>query len=1033
MASKPLSVKLLKILLGIFIAIMLMLTICLFLKSSVTTFLGHAVDQKIVFANDNSDKWGNFTDDGTINVLTKVRYYERATPVSASKAYAVQELPEVVYSNVYKTYEPTFIDDGNRIGYMREVTPVPQDLTKKFEGEIINFLGIVFWYRVKNLSVEDRAFTALSSVVTGIGLNINKQLRVALLFKVFDKLGEYMIRFFLTRNLSVSSDMAHFMMTDSYFGFRTQTGLAQWLDSYEKADVLKQIVDYYGISMADVVKAQGNLSNLIDMATKILEFEIGCNNNCDRYSLLLRQWANSEISKPLLKQASLADDETLFGLLEFSAFYQARFAKIPGFENSGLTVQQARTLINIDLDKLDYSKDWNNLVHKGNVYDIFKAGKQYDENKDDAFLEPLIERFGLKDSKQALVLYEYLKYLGDEFLPSKAYNGSIEITTFSALYAEYSKKLFLDIVQFFREEFLPYFFLQWALKNHNENCDVILKDSINDIPDDKVATLCEAYTDQNQVFTALYLFCELNNRSLFDLTDDQFNQICRTSSDKPASYDLIRSTMSNMLVFNFGSSNAISLAAIQFAEAKVTQKSSPYVKDRYPVAESLYDWNPKRFNARFELAVIAKDNNIDPATLVAYTGENFLKLLNDMRLFAQPVVNMAIITNRGASSAYFDRLFSIGQPAFFEIYVKEFVRSYVLGGKYLKIDQSQVIDGIPLQILSDLKNKPIILGGDPSIDETFGLVKKVTGYAIKTTGKDNIKKLDNFHVFNNFSVISVGLPAFNGNSTVVNYTGPWKQETPVTGCELFCEPYDKDESSIEPADKKYTDLTNTRVDYFQDALARTLRLDFVGSRTVDQGGFIINKFKMDNSQLLANEANSNYFQNKYNGAFNMTSVVGGPFFMTKNRFLDAEEAIKQNVEFFDENGQPAAPREDIDDVYFETENLTNGCTTNNVNFQLNIRIEENEMFKYNDNEDVLYPILNIYGYQRFEDSYLSTKFNEILPIYRYTSYYYMYVLIPLVIFAIIAIGIWFAIRKLSAKDKNEYIEEGQHAESLMNN
>ena len=1037
MLNKKTSLKILKILLGMIAVLILISFILLFMKSTVASGILTALDSQLYLNNNNIHKWANFTDDGTINIYAKIRFYGLTPSNSRDKALSVKETPEVIFRNIYKYYDVSYLNNGNEVAYRREVTPVSDQKVKPFNAQIINFLGITFWHRVKTLSEEDRAIMALSSIVSGIGLNISKQLKVGFLFKVFDKFGEYATRFMLTRNLSVDSNTAHIMIIDPYFGLKTQTGLLQWMDTYDNKITQQLIADYFNIQLKDVLKAMNNLSYIISIAKKYINYELSCgDNNCNAYNLLVRQWAKSEISMALLSKPSLADGETLFGLPEYNAFYLERFSKVPGFENSGLTIEQAKSLLKINLDSLDYSKDWNNLVHKGNIYDIFSLGRKYEESKDENYLKLLVNRFALKNNEQAFILYSYLKYLADEFITSRLYGGNIEITTFTALYAEYSKKVFFDLVKFFREEFLLTFFTNWALEQHTVGCTGVIKDSIKDISQKNITELCQEYNDRTKFFASLYSYCVLEKEDLFALSPAQKEMMCNTYNKNANSYDYIKSTMNLRLNFFFAAFDPINLAILQFVEARITQVNCPYTSEKYPQAESVWEWDKKRFRTRFELYLIAIDNDIDPYILVGYNGENFKKLMNDMRLFSQPVINMAIINNRKGTFQYFDKLFGIYDPEFFEIYIKSFVRSFVLGGKYITIDEQEALDGISFPLFTELKNKPVLLGGDPSIDEKFSIVKPSKGTTKKYSGKDNIKKIDNFFVFNDSSKITVPLPYFNGNHTVTNYVQPWKEETPVTGCEIICEPYDKDESSLDPSRYKHYDLNGKHITYYQDVIGRTLQLKYTSHRTVAKNGFGINKYNLDNDQLLANKANKNYYQNKYNGAFNVTSVVGGPFFMTKNRFLDADTSITKYIEFFDEDGRPANPRSDIDDIYFETEKYSNACTTNNVNLQLNIKVDKNEIFEYHSNPDILYPVVNIYGLQQMEDSFVSVKFSELVPIYRILGYYYIYLFLCILILVIIGYGVWFWIKKIEKEGEmvftEEYLDNEQNTEAMLN-
>ena len=62
----------------------------------------------------------------------------------------------------------------------------------------------------------------------------------------------------------------------------------------------------------------------------------------------------------------------------------------------------------------------------------------------------MVERFKLKNVYQAVVVYEYLKYMGNEFLLMNDLDGNMELTALANVGAEYFERFFNNTTEFLK-------------------------------------------------------------------------------------------------------------------------------------------------------------------------------------------------------------------------------------------------------------------------------------------------------------------------------------------------------------------------------------------------------------------------------------------------------------------------------------------------------------------------------------------------------------------------------------------------------
>ena len=196
----------------------------------------------------------------------------------------------------------------------------------------------------------------------------------------------------------------------------------------------------------------------------------------------------------------------------------------------------------------------------------------------------------------------------------------------------------------------------------------------------------------------------------------------------------------------------------------------------------------------------------------------------------------------------------------------------------------------------------------------------------------------------------------------------------------------------------------------------------IKERAVRDSIYKVEQYIIDPEELAPNEDNHDYHQYKYNGLFNITSVIGGPIFVSKNMFKDVENRISNKVRFFNENGKETEPRQKIDDIFFEIEFFSRACTLNNVNLQINLRVEENELFNFGHDEDTLYPIANLYVLQRTEDNQIPIKFKDLYQAYSILENYFIYIIVSLLLLLLIG-GVCGYVLYIYGKEDIVKIEE----------
>ena len=158
------------------------------------------------------------------------------------------------------------------------------------------------------------------------------------------------------------------------------------------------------------------------------------------------QWSNSSLTNanPLgPKYPSIVFmNSSAQGYPELGYFFRYKFlpsminssiGEYGDYENISFPVEWALSLLKHNANISDWVRDWDTLLHIGNLEYIFAAGEKYRENRDLAAFGGMRTRFKCGSLEQARVLFEYLDYLATDFTVLSDLKGSTEILGIAAL------------------------------------------------------------------------------------------------------------------------------------------------------------------------------------------------------------------------------------------------------------------------------------------------------------------------------------------------------------------------------------------------------------------------------------------------------------------------------------------------------------------------------------------------------------------------------------------------------------------------
>lgn len=849
----------------------------------------------------------------------------------------------------------------------------------------MNFPLFFFWHRIKTMSEESRYSILFGGLVGNLlvdgTLQNSVEANVIAQLAGLGSLAEARTK--ILDDLAVADEAKQRLFEDQIYGLGSSMGLIKWV-SLAKLQTsggkylssLKDIGEYFGVPLSEVAKVSRYIGQNLDAARGAVDNALNCpGDECDSLTIFKKQTASGLLSKTLLGSNSLMDGKNLLFKIEYSAFYEDNFQSIEQYADLHWTDAQTALYYDIDVAKLRPNATWNVLTHYSNLGFLRVACKAFwadnlsaDEQKlpyleqvqktrdlpfaDKKFsaLETAITRFQFKSPQQAEVTCGYVEHVYANMVLESS-KGSFELF----LLCEQASEKMLGVLEDLRalaEKAVQTSFVAFSLqKNPSLSCASVM--GVGDVlSEDQVKTICAKYAGQDQedvpqFLSDLYDNCEHDSPATpFGLNQLTLQIFCTGDSDVDQSYQKLFAALYAELgsIYQFGAAqfSVSKLALLQLASATLTATENPYLDaETFPQAPSAHVWDPETFPRPFEMAFFVDKYSLDDVLLKDLSLALLPQVFNKSSAFNPLVLYYTVVFARQNNFEYLKTFMGLEEKHFdaFWKFLVLFVRDFYLQGFFLQVSEAELVQGIKSPFIRDIRDRPVLMGGDPSTPYPVFLRLQKADYLFeKFTGDKDLSKLDNFAAINGAASITNALPVFNGNVTSVYTTNPWTQEIPLSGCDNFC-------PEAPPKAGAGFELDSgeaRRLSVYGAALNRTIDYKFEASEKV---GFINcrkDRYRLDQAQYKA--AFPEYHQTRVDGFFNMTSVFNFPILLSQNRLFNADPEIAAKYAYFDKQGQAVAPSENADGGFYETEQRTRGVTQMHLNLHFNLEIAESLLF-----------------------------------------------------------------------------------------
>jgi hypothetical protein len=867
----------------------------------------------------------------------------------------------------------------------KEAQPLKEPSTEK-NIQTINFPMFFFWHRIKNMSEEGRYSALFGGLLGNLLLDETLQNSVEINYLIllggFDTFDNAKTRV-LDDLDDLDEDSKKRLYEDQVYGLGSSIGLTKWANLAKNISEqkhffsgTKDLSEYFGISINNVGKLIRYITTFLTSAGDAINNLIDCpNDKCDSLYIFRKQTANSMISKKLLSKNTLKDDKNLFFEIEYSAYYEDNFKNLSeDYDNLYWTDEQTKLYYDVDTTKLKPNATWSVLPHYSNLRDLREKCKEFwtaNLSKEDdeklSYLEKvnkvkqmkfsdkkfdsftgIEDRFKFAKLQQGEITCGYIEHVY-ESMTLQSNKGTFELFLLNQLAAENMEQV-MNKLRLLSDKVVQTSFQALSMKNFPDmTCQDAFKHSI--ISDqDKIKKICDVYVkddkeDTSQFLWDLYDNCEHDSPvTSFDLTSLQLQNFCTSGAAIPMSYVNMFNSLYTELstIYQFGEEpfSLTKLAMLQLSKSTMTNTVNPYLdSNTYPQGLTAHIWDPETFTRPFEMAFFVDKYKLNSTLLNDLTLSSMTQLLNKSSLFNPLVLYYTVVYARQNNFEYLNKFMGLQEKHFndFWQYIVLFLRDYYLQGFFMKISEADLVNGIEVPFIKAIKERPVLLGGDPSTMHPVFVRLQTANYVFeKYTGKEDLSKLDNFYGMNGFETVTNDMPIFNGNVTSVYRTDPWASKIPLRGCDNFCP-----ESPSFLNDEFELEDSSRNLNVYGPPLNRTIEYKYEKTFKRDGINCEVDRYVLNQDQYLAKY--EDYHQTEVHGYFNMTSVFNFPIMISQNHLYSVDNKIATKFVYFDKEGKAITPSAN-DGGFYETEQRTRGVTQMDLNLHFNLEIKENLLF-----------------------------------------------------------------------------------------
>lgn len=634
----------------------------------------------------------------------------------------------------------------------------------------------------------------------------------------------------------------------------------------------------------------------------------------------------------------------------------------PEYQNITMDIETALRLTDVIGPGEEAHATPTSLGDQYNLSVVFKLGVIFDQSQDLKDLQPIMDRLQLKTLQQTRVLWEYLKYIRNEFATfgdkesgpiGKKIDGSAkaQLSTFisNQIYEEYFDLLHLT---------LSTKMMIASLTTNNVKCTDLIKNSSPSVDDSIINKTCDELPNSVIGFAklkSLIDYCYWQNQDYYKSTmlgygfnEAQSNMLCgtyqgNTVNDTPINFNDYLLLMNRDMSSHYSCSVSThcsrrEILAYQWTFANVTSNPPDSIKS--DAADSVGAWFPENPLAyfKFEIPNFAKYYN---QTIPTFNQTEARNLISYDAIISPLSIAKAVQEWRLNQTNHFStERFYFPDASVFDSYVKYLTLEGFFEGSTIKTTMNNTIFGFESTPLKFLKNKLVSAGGDPTLDPVISIVSpSETSTQVRHTGQANATLNDAFASLNGLEYINYKNTLFNGTDCYDEMQSPWAENVPLSGGDNLFGPR---------LDKKSTPL-NFQTDFF-----RTLSFKYNDTVKYHNGDLETYRYKIDDSVMQVSDENMKFDQFLYQGAFNLTKSKKAPIFVSKKYFLHANQSLFDKISMVDSNSQ-AIVQNETDDIMVDINPTAGVPVMVDVAIQINVNVPNDQLF--NSAGNTLYPIL----------------------------------------------------------------------------
>ena len=683
------------------------------------------------------------------------------------------------------------------------------------------------------------------------------------------------------------------------------------------------------------------------------------------------------IKKKVSSESIMSSNDTLRNFPEISLFLKEIFLKTPGinvstYENISFSAEWAYNLFNHTSSDHEWLKNYDVLLHVGNLDFLFKTGETFESSNSLNDLEPIRVRFHLDSLEQTHVFYSYLKYMVDEFGSQKSQNGTSGHAFMASIISLEMLKLYNSMTNYLLPELVSNL-IAYNANQKNISCEFLFTSSgfnesvsQNICQNNKILNEDKRFNAKSVKF--LLEICEIRNgkawknfSSSANLSKIDLMIFCESINPNETSFSFLKAiaetriySFYNCSINNFSCTKQ-EISRKQWGNSSISQNPLPELlsfSEQFKSTLTVHDWNPILFPKSFEyISVLFSHRNFSSnKNIVGFNETISKKLLSFDRLFSQ-AIRYVFTDYEKNDHIKIQQFFYAEDTKAFQNYLKYIMIEIGLQGFVSSRTIEELLWGYQDPLLSIALTTNPIMGGDPSINPIVSLVVNSTyEQALNSSqsvysGKGDVSKTRVYSNVYDLDYVTYKDAAFDGNRTFDVYINPWKENIKYEGSDSFCNPPGLDTGS---KIKIYmTDVCYGGVAEFSEHKEHN-GLDTL--RFVTTQSFMQNK---TNTPLF-----EKYHMDRWNQALNMTSIKKMPIFLTKFRYLDLDSEPTQELDIFTNESKTEKVKPDEQyQIHMDVEPYTGGSISASLNIHTSFEYQSDELFS--NQKYVFLPILGV--------------------------------------------------------------------------